>query len=307
MSTTALAVAFGGGVVSLLSPCVLPVVPAYLSITTGLGLSERPPLNNLSAPAKSMPVVNLIASTDVRSRTSHVPPRDEASIDRSTTGVRATSESAASAPRRSPVRPGSVAVLRGGGLFVAGFSIVFVLLGLSATAIGSLLLRNHISVTRVSGVAVIVMAVALFASTLPLPWMLGRELRFHPHVSRYGSWAAPLAGAAFAFGWTPCIGPVLGSILVVAADQGKLAQGAALLAMYSAGLALPFLVIALTFHRSLVALRFVRRHSLLLTRASATVLCGYGVLLALNELSWFTLQIQHGATAIGLAWLVRLG
>src|SRR5215475_8442051 len=104
MSTTALAVAFGGGVVSLLSPCVLPVVPAYLSITTGLGLSERPPLNNLSAPAKSMPVVNLIASTDVRSRTSHLPPRDEASIDRSTTGVRATSESAASAPRRSEER-----------------------------------------------------------------------------------------------------------------------------------------------------------------------------------------------------------
>jgi cytochrome c-type biogenesis protein len=210
-------------------------------------------------------------------------------------------------PRIGTARPGSAAVLRGGGLFVVGFSVVFVVLGLSATAIGSVLLRNHIPVTRASGVAVVAMAAALFASTLPMPWMLARELRFHPRVSRYGVWAAPVAGAAFAFGWTPCIGPVLGSVLAVAADQGRLVQGAALLAMYAAGLAVPFLVIALTFHRSLVALRFVRRHSTLLTRVSATVLGGYGTLLLLDRLSWFTLELQHIVTALGLAWLVRLG
>jgi cytochrome c-type biogenesis protein len=247
MSATALVVAFGGGVVSLLSPCVLPVVPAYLSITTGLGMS--------------------------------------------------TPQS----------RPGAGTVIRGGGLFIAGFAVVFVLLGLSATAIGSLLLRNHIPVTRVSGLAVIAMALALLASTASVPWLLGRELRFHPQVSRHGAWAAPVAGAAFAFGWTPCIGPILGSVLAVASDQRQLAQGAALLAMYAAGLAVPFLIIALTFHRSLIALRFVRRHSVLLTRASATVLAGYGVLLAFDQLSWFTLQVQHGASALGLAWLVGLG
>jgi cytochrome c-type biogenesis protein len=151
------------------------------------------------------------------------------------------------------------------------------------------------------------MALALLTSTLPVPWLLGRELRFHPQVSRYGMWAAPVAGAAFAFGWTPCIGPVLGSVLAVAADQRQLAQGAALLAMYAAGLALPFLIIALTWHRSLIALRFVRRHSMLLTRTSTTVLAGYGVLLAFDRLSWFTLQVQQGATALGLAWLVGLG
>jgi cytochrome c-type biogenesis protein len=126
-------------------------------------------------------------------------------------------------------------------------------------------------------------------------------------VSRYGIWAAPVAGAAFAFGWTPCIGPVLGSVLAVAADQRQLGQGAMLLGMYAAGLALPFLVVALVFHRSLIALRFVRRHSRLLTRFSAVVLAGYGGLLAMNQLSWFTLEVQHWATALGLSWLVRLG
>jgi cytochrome c-type biogenesis protein len=254
MSATALTVAFGGGVISLLSPCVLPVVPAYLSITTGLS----------------------------------VPGAD-------------------SDPERRPRDPGLGTVIRGGGLFVVGFSVVFVVLGLSATAIGSLLLRNHVPLTRASGLAVIAMALALLASTAPVPGMLGWELRFHPQVGRYGAAAAPIAGAAFAFGWTPCIGPVLGSVLAVASDERQLAQGAALLAMYAAGLAVPFLVIALTFHRSLIALRFVRRHSVLLTRASATVLAGYGVLLAFDRLSWFTLQVQHGATALGVAWVLRLG
>jgi cytochrome c-type biogenesis protein len=280
MSATALAVAFAGGTVSLLSPCVLPVVPAYLSITTGLGMSAPPRPAAEPAPDAAAPA-----------------------------GAGAPSTVAVAARPRVPTAggPGTATVLRGGLLFVAGFSVVFVALGLSATAIGSLLLRDHVPVTRVSGVLVVVMALGLLAGTLPLPWMLGRELRFHPRVSRYGVWAAPVAGAAFAFGWTPCIGPVLGSVLAVAADQSQLGQGAALLAMYAAGLALPFLVIGLTFHRSLVAVRFLRRHSVLLTRVSATVLAGYGILLVLDRLSWVTLQLQHAASAFGLSWLVGLG
>lgn len=277
MSTTALAVAFGGGVISLLSPCVLPVVPAYLSITTGLGLSEATTGPDSSASAEPRTGTDPLAVAE-----SMIRPE----------------------PRRSV---GSAAVLRGGSLFVAGFSVVFIVLGLSATAIGSMLLANHIPVTRVSGLAVVVMALTLLLTTMPLRWAPWRELRFHPQVSRYGIWAAPVAGAAFAFGWTPCIGPVLGSVLAVAADQSQLGQGAMLLGMYAAGLALPFLLVALVFHRSLIALRFVRRHSRLLTRSSAVVLAGYGGLLAMNQLSWFTLEVQHWATALGLSWLVRLG
>ncbi|HEY7174201.1 MAG TPA: cytochrome c biogenesis protein CcdA [Micromonosporaceae bacterium] len=283
MSATALAVAFAGGTVSLLSPCVLPVVPAYLSITTGLGMST--------------PSKHALASA---AADSNVEPQPHASAQ--------SSVAVAVRPAvASPTGAGTAAVLRGGVLFVAGFSTVFVLLGLSATAIGSVLLRNHVPVTRASGVLVVAMAVALLTSTLPLPWMLGRELRFHPEVSRYGMWAAPVAGAAFGFGWTPCIGPVLGSVLAVAANQTQLGQGAALLAMYAAGLGLPFLIIGLTFHRSLVAVRFLRRHSVLLTRVSATVLLAYGLLLVFNQLSWVTLQLQHAAGAIGLSWLVGLG
>ena len=280
MSATDLAIAFAGGTVSLLSPCVLPVLPAYLSITTGLGMSaQRQP--------------GPYAASDV---TKH------ADVD-------AGSPVAVAARLRVVPRggPATATVLRGGLLFVAGFSVVFVALGLSATAIGSLLLRNHVSVTRVSGVLFVVMALALLASTLRLPWLPGRELRFHPQLSRYGVWAAPVAGATFAFGWTPCIGPVLGSVLAVAADQARLGQGAALLAMYAAGMALPFLVIGLTFHRSLVAVRFLRRHSVLLTRASASVLAAYGILLAFDRLTWVTLQLQHAAIALGLSWLAGLG
>src|SRR5262245_55470346 len=117
MSATALAVAFAGGTVSLLSPCVLPVVPAYLSITTGLGMSARP------GP-------NADATADVT--------RPTDADARSTVAV-------AARPRvASPGGPATTTVLRGGLLFVAGFSVVFVALGLSATAIGSLLLRDHV-------------------------------------------------------------------------------------------------------------------------------------------------------------------
>jgi cytochrome c-type biogenesis protein len=304
MSATALAVAFAGGVVSLLSPCVLPVIPAYLSITTGLGMSAP---SARSAAQTGDPTPTEESSGDVASGSS-IGVAARPSARPATVAPRAVSPAVVARPAAaSRGGPGTATALRSGALFVAGFSVVFVLLGLSATAVGSVLLRNHVPVTRASGILVVAMALALFASTLRLPWTLGRELRFHPDISRYGVWAAPVAGAAFGFGWTPCIGPVLGSVLAVAANQAQLGQGGALLGMYAAGLALPFLVIGLTFHRSLVAVRFLRRHSVLLTRASATVLGGYGVLLAVDQLSWVTLQLQHGASAIGLSWLVGLG
>jgi len=285
MSTTALAVAFAGGTISLLSPCVLPIVPAYLSITTGLSISANP------------------------RQASEMTTYAEAGAGSTAAVAGAESTAAVAARPRVASRSGppTATVLRGGLMFVAGFSVVFVALGLSATAIGSLLLRNHVPVTRVSGALVVVMALALFVSTLPLPWLLGRELRFHPQLKRYGVWAAPVAGAAFAFGWTPCIGPVLASVLAVAADQAQLGQGAALLAMYAAGLGLPFLLIGLTFHRSLIAMRFLRRHSVPLTRASATVLAAYGSLLVFDRLNWTSQQLQHVASGLGLSWLGGLG
>src|SRR6185312_12390622 len=184
---------------------------------------------------------------------------------------------------------------------------VFVLLGLSATALGSALLRGHVPITRIAGALVVLMALGSLATTVDparLPW---RELRFHPQTARLGRWGAPAAGAAFAFGWTPCIGPVLGSVLAVAASQQALGLGALLLAAYAAGLALPFMVTALAVDRSLAALRWTRRHSRALTRAAAVMLGIYGVLLGLDQLAWVTLRLQELASTLGLDWLVTLG
>jgi cytochrome c-type biogenesis protein len=245
VSATGYALAFGGGVVSFLSPCVLPLVPPYLSLTSGAGLSGRP--------------------------------------------------------------SGRVAALRTGALFVSGFSAVFVLLGLSATVLGSLLLRAQVPITRLAGFAVVGMAIIMLLASQPAGRFASREFRFRPQLARYGTWAAPVAGAAFGFGWTPCIGPVLGSVLAVAADQRRLGSGALLLASYAAGLAVPFLVAALALDRSLAASRLVRRHSAALLLGSATVLGAYGVLLALDRLSTVTVQLQQGMTALGLGRLVGLG
>ena len=249
MPATDYAIAFSGGVVSFLSPCVLPVVPAYISVTTGLSLTE-------------------MASGGRRNR---------------------------------------LVAARGAGLFILGFSVVFVILGLSASALGSTLLQEHVPITRIAGALVVVLALGMLATTVDrvrVPWP---ELRFHPQTARLGLWGAPVAGAAFAFGWTPCIGPVLGSVLAVAASQQALGMGALLLAAYAAGLALPFLLTALAFDRSVMALRWTRRHSRALTRAAAAVLLAYGVLLALDQLAWVTARLQEAASALGLGWLVTLG
>ncbi|TMM16029.1 MAG: cytochrome c biogenesis protein CcdA [Actinobacteria bacterium] len=251
--------AFGGGLVSFASPCVLPIVPAYLSVVTGLDVAE------------------------VRSGPRHHLGR----ITRDTT------------------------------LFVAGFSAVFILLGLSATAVGQVLFRNHVLLTRLSGVAVLVMAAFLVGSLVLSSragrparlraWWMYAEARFHPSPSRFGPFAAPVAGAAFGFGWTPCIGPILASVLAIAATQGRALQGAALLACYSLGLGVPFLATGLALGRLAGAFDWVRRHFTVLTFSSAVVLAGFGVLLALDRLTWVTTQLQSALEAVGLGRLVSLG
>lgn len=241
--------AFSGGVVSFLSPCVLPLVPVYLSVTTGLGVAE------------------------LRER------------ERGNVGT----------------------VLRGAGLFSLGFSVVFVALGLSVTAVGAALMRQQVPITRVGGVVVIVMALLMLAGTASRGGLVSRDTRFQLNTSRYGAWAAPLLGAAFAFGWTPCIGPVLGSILAVAAGQDDVGRGGTLLAVYSLGLAVPFLLAGVAFHQSMRAFSWTRRHSVAMIRGSAVLLGVYGALLAFDQLAWVTLQLQGVARALGLDGLVTLG
>ncbi len=229
-----LALVFAAGVVSFASPCVLPLVPVYLSVATGLGVEELTARRSLGP------------------------------------------------------------VLRGTGLFAAGFAVIFVLLGLSATAVGATLAQNQVPITRLGGLLVLALAAMMFAGTTRWSRAAGRELRFRPRVGAGSLLAAPVTGAAFAFGWTPCIGPVLGSVLAIAAGQSDLLRGGVLLGVYAAGLTLPLLVTAALFGRLGRARGWVRRHGTALTRGAALVLAAYGVLLLSDRLSWLTRVLQAG-------------
>jgi cytochrome c-type biogenesis protein len=183
-------------------------------------------------------------------------------------------------------------VLRGAGLFVAGFSAVFVTLGMSATAVGALLARLQVPLSRAGGAVVLLLAVVLLAGTSDRIPGLAREWRLRPRLVGRPVVVAPAAGAAFAFGWTPCIGPVLGSVLAIAAGQDTVLRGAVLLGTYSAGLAVPLLVTGLVFDRLVGALHWASRHGRALTRATAVLLACYGVLLLTGSLARLTAALQ---------------
>jgi len=241
--------AFGGGIISFLSPCVLPIVPGYLSLITGLSVGE-------------------LRDTQRRYL-------------------------------------GRIAVNTA--MFVAGFTVVFVLLGLVTTAVGSALFRNQATLTRVSGGFVLLMAAYLAGSQLLTTPRLYQEFRFHPHLERFGPVAAPVAGAAFGLGWTPCIGPVLGAVLGFAAGGQDVGRAIVLLVAYSLGLGVSFLVVGLAMGKLTKALVWFRRHSRTITLISAAVLAAFGVILLTDSLPELTARMSNGLRDIGLGWLVDIG
>lgn len=165
-------------------------------------------------------------------------------------------------------------------LFVLGFSLVFVALGATASYIGSLLLPHRDSLTRLSGIFIIVMAL-LMLGLFQFPSLYG-EKRFH--LGReFGIWSAFPLGMAFAFGWSPCIGPVLTSILALATTSGAAQRGALLLFVYSAGLSVPFLAMALLAGRLFRTVSWLRRFSRPLNTGGAAVLLLMGVFLLLGQ------------------------
>ena len=247
-SNVTLIAAFGGGVLSFLSPCILPLIPAYLSVVTGLSVH------------------------DLQERR-----RDQLWQIGWTTG-----------------------------LFVLGFTVVFIGLGLTATLLGETLLANQLLLTRIAGVVVLAFAAYLAGSQLLMAPGAYREMRFHPRLDRFGSFAAPVAGAAFAFGWSPCIGPLLGSVLTVAATSGRAVYGGALLAAYALGLGLCFVVVALLLGRFAAPLGWVQRHARSITFVSAAILAILGVLLLTNQLEVITREIEQLARRLGLGWLLGL-
>lgn len=213
-------VAIAAGLVSFLSPCVLPLVPGYLSTVIG------------------------VAPADIQ-------------------------------------HAGTRRVLAPSLLFIASFSLIFILLGLTATQVGSLL-NDHISLLRTAGgVAIVAMGVVF----LMTPFVDALNFQWHSEsLMRVAGRGGPLlAGAAFAIAWTPCTSITLGAILTQAAVSSSAAHGALLLAFYSAGLAIPFLLIAVAFERMTGALAVVKRHFPVIVGVGGAVMIALGLLILTGE------------------------
>jgi len=249
VSSVSVLAAFAGGVASFSSPCVLPLVPAYLSIVAGLDVTRPEALPN---PAPG-------TSTQVHTSRPH----------------------------------GLGRVTRDTALFVAGFGTVFVLLGLSTSAVGRAVIHQQGLLTRVSGLLIVAMSLFMFATLLSRSPSLFREWRPHSRLARLGPFAAPVAGAAFAFGWTPCVGPILASVLALSAQQGHVGSAAILLSVYSLGLGAPFLLVAIFFERVRGPLAWLRRHGRLVTVVSASALGIMGFLLVSDRLALITTIFQR--------------
>lgn len=227
--------AFVFGALSFLSPCVLPLLPGYLSMMSGYSAAD-------------------LAAGKANSRR----------------------------------------MLRVTLLFVAGFTLVFVTLGATATSLGRTLLRHQDTITTVAGWLVVVFGLFIAVSALWNPKMLGpfmRERRLDVRPSRLGAWAPPVMGIAFGFGWTPCIGPTLAAILTVAGTQDTVAQGMFLLFVYSMGLGVPFVIAGLAMTKAYGALGWFKRHFTAITVTSGLLLAFFGLLMVTGRLvdlnRWF--------------------
>lgn len=235
----AVPVALIAGLVSFFSPCVIPLLPGYLSYATGLSGAD-------------------LASGEVR---------------------------------RGRMLAGSL-------LFVMGFSVVFVTLGVVTGSVSTWLLVNQDLLNVVLGGVVILLGFTFLGL---VPW-LQRDVRIHT-VPAVGLAAAPLIGFLFGVGWTPCMGPTLGVIYTLAYNEGTAARGGLLLACYSLGLGLPFIIAALAWRRAMGAFAFLRRHQQWVTRIGGVMLIAVGVLLLTGwwaELvSWLQIRLVSD-TSVGL-------
>ena len=242
ISSIGIATAFAAGVVSFLSPCVLPLVPGYVSYVAGRTISP----------------------------------------DGLTTETTFT----------AAVRTFGLSLC-----FVLGFSTVFVLLGASATAMSGLL-RTHLYEANLIGGAIVIVFGLFTTGLVPMPW-LDRDLRVHASPSSAGPWAAYLLGLAFAFGWTPCIGPVLGAILTLSAANATAGSGTALLAVYSLGLGLPFILAALFMRGFMAKMKAMRRTGRVLKIVAGGVMMLMGIAMITGHLTRFAFWLLAIFPALG--------
>jgi cytochrome c-type biogenesis protein len=297
-----LLVAFGAGMLSFLSPCVLPLVPAYLSMVSGLSAAElgvvRPAPRPAPSPAPVGAAVGVAVGVTVGGPAGpviHVDPADERRPPATETG-----------PTAAELHRERGRLLRGILAFVAGFTVIFTILGASASALGRLFLTNQRALETVSGILIVVFGALLVAvaAGVQLPGLLSAERRFMVRPSVLGAWAPPVMGMAFAFAWTPCIGPVLGSVLTLAAGTGGSATGGiALLLAYSLGLGVPFVLTGLAFGRMTDVLARVRSRLRWVDLVGGVVLVLFGILLLTGNV---TIVSDHIATWLRDLHLDRL-
>jgi cytochrome c-type biogenesis protein len=226
--------AFAAGFLSFVSPCVLPLIPGYISFVSGVSLEEM----------------------------------------RGDSAARAT---------RSQVFLTSLA-------FVLGFSIVFVGLGATATAIGKFLLAQLPLLSKVAGTILIIFG--LHTMGVFRLAFLETERRMHAQRKPAGPLGAMLVGVAFAFGWTPCIGPILGGILAIAGSKNSISEGVILLAVYSLGLGIPFLLTSLAINQFFSATKRIRRYYHAIELTSGVLLVAIGLLIFTGQLTLIVRYLQ---------------
>ena len=183
-------------------------------------------------------------------------------------------------------------------LFVSSFSILFIALGLGATALGSLLFDNKPLLDKIAGLAILAMGALLISSVFVT--RLNRQFRVPGLIERAGRGGPVVAGAAFALAWTPCVGPTLGAILSAAALSNSEAHGALLLGFYSAGLAVPFLFTSLAFTRMTLMFGYIKRHFGAIVFVGGAVLIAMGVLVWTGELFRLNIEAQNFLRGTGL-------
>jgi cytochrome c-type biogenesis protein len=219
-------IAFTAGLLSFLSPCVLPLIPSYVTFITGLSLED---------------------------------------VQRS---------------RRTALIHSL--------LFIAGFTLIFLALGATATVVGQVLNYQRVWISRIGGLLVIVFGLYMLGAFNIAAF--SRERRMHIADKPVGYLGTLLVGIAFGAGWTPCIGPILGSILTFTASSADLGRGLGLLFSYSLGLAVPFLVAALAVERFMGFFQRMRRHMVWVTRVAGILLIAIGVLMITN---YFTILASY--------------
>jgi cytochrome c-type biogenesis protein len=184
-------------------------------------------------------------------------------------------------------------------LFIASFSAIFILLGLGATSLGQTLTDHRDTLTKVAGILMIVMGVLFVASMFVL--RLNRDWHVDALLKRAGTGGPIVAGAAFAIAWTPCLGPTLGAILGLAATSDSTAHGAWLLAVYSAGLGIPFLLTAIAFDRATTVFDTVKRHYPLVIGIGGVILIATGILILTDAFTDINTWAQRATSDLGIS------